>query len=152
MTRDTVLLVTTSYDLAAAHVEAALVRAGAPAFRLDTDRFPADVRGTVNEHGEFTISSTPLSVASNDVRAVWYRRHASPALPANVAQAHVEFAEREARAFLTGALLCLDDNVKWVSHPAALWTAEKKLWGVKTSIRLLSARSDGGARRERELR
>lgn len=125
-TADVVLLVTTSYDLAARPVADAIHDLDARTFRLNTDQFPTSTQATVDEDGRFALHSEVGSVSSDEIRAVWYRRHAGPTLPDGLDPAHVEFVEREARAFLTGMILCLDGGVRWVSHPGALWIAEKK--------------------------
>ncbi|MFA7295553.1 MAG: MvdD family ATP-grasp ribosomal peptide maturase [Dehalococcoidia bacterium] len=120
-----VLLVTTSYDLSAELVAASLARRGAYAVRFDTDHFPAEISACIDETGRWVLRTTTDELCSDAVDAVWYRKHAAPALPTTLDPAHAEFAEREARAFITGALLDLD-GVRWVSDPTSVWRAEKK--------------------------
>lgn len=127
MGSNVVLLVTTSYDLSARFVQEALEGRGARAVRFDTDRFPGEVNACLDEQGEFVLTTGEAPpLASAEITAVWYRRHAAPALPSGIDPAHAEFAEREARAFVTGALLCLDGVERWVSDPTKVWRAERK--------------------------
>ena len=134
--RDAVLLVTVSYDQTAETVERALRSAGARPFRLNTDEFPASVEATLDERGEFVLYAGGGEISSREVRAVWYRRHSSPNLPDDLDADYREFAERESRAFLTGTVLCLGDDVRWVSHPTALWSAEKKPFQLRVAAAL----------------
>lgn len=124
--RAPVLLVTTSYDLSAALVADALVRRGAWPVRLDTDRFPTDVTACIDERGRWLLRTPTDELDSDTVRAVWYRKHAAPTLPATLELGHTEFAERESRAFITGALLGLEGVHRWVSDPTSVWRAERK--------------------------
>lgn len=104
-------------------------------FRLDTDRFPADVQVSLHEDGRFDLSDRDQTLASSAIRSVWYRRHVDPDSPPGVAPRFVEFGTRESRAHLAGALLGLR-NVNWMSHPAALWAAEKKPYQVSVASSL----------------
>ena len=98
---------------------------GSRVFRLDTDRFPTQVLLSLREDGSFDLSDRGQVVSSDVICSVWYRRHVEPDYPAAVGSRFVEFGARETRAHLTGALLGLRD-AGWMSHPAALWAAEKK--------------------------
>ena len=131
--RDAILLVTASYDLSAQFVEAALRKRGARTFRFDTDRFPSAIEGSLDEEGRLLLRSQGQQVSSDDVSAVWYRRRAAPLLPDDIEPAHAEFAERESRAFITGALLCLDSTRRWVSDPTNVWRAEKKPFQLRVA-------------------
>ena len=84
-----------------------------------------EVRISSHEDGSFVFEDGDESVSSADVRSVWYRRHVPPEFPIDLDPQFVEFGGRESRAHLTGCLLGLG-NVKWMSHPTALWAAEKK--------------------------
>ena len=105
---------------------------GGRAFRLDTDRFPTDARLSLCEDGTFELTFRGRSLSSRAIRSVWYRRHVQPEFPLGTEPRFIEFGEREARAHLTGALLGLGD-VKWMSHPAALWAAEKKPYQMRVA-------------------
>ena len=135
MNADTVLIVTASYDEAPAYVTPRVEQCGYRVFRLDTDRFPTEVLLSLREDGSFDLAGGGDALNSDAIRSVWYRRHVDPALPSEVESRFAEFGARESRAHLTGALLGLRD-VKWMSHPAALWAAEKKPYqlGVARSL------------------
>ena len=135
MTRNAVLIVTASYDEAPDYVLPRLRSSGWRAFRLDTDRFPGEVLLSLSEDGTFTLTDRGETLDSRAIRSVWYRRHVEPEFPPHIEQRFIEFGAREARAHLTGAILGLQD-VRWMSHPAALWAAEKKPYqmGVARSL------------------
>ncbi|MCY3557092.1 MAG: hypothetical protein OXH13_00410 [Chloroflexi bacterium] len=132
---DTVLIVTASYDEAPSYVLPHISDRGWKSFRLDADRFPMEVKISSREDGSFVIEDGEERVRSADVRSVWYRRHPTPEFPSGLNPHFVEFGGREARAHLTGCLLGLR-GVKWMSHPAALWAAEKKPYqlGIASSM------------------
>lgn len=124
---DVVLIVTTSYDEAPDYVIPFLAEAGWEFFRLDTDRYPAEILMTSRDDGSFTLSDGSHSVESESIGSIWYRRHTGPDLPPELTQGYKEFSVREARAHITGALLGLP-VANWLSHPASLWAAEKKAY------------------------
>lgn len=110
MTR-TVLIVTRSSDNASiALVTAALEARGARAFRLDTDRFPTEVRLALHQpRGRGTLRTPAGEVALGDIAAVWYRRAAiGAALPGDMDRQHRAAALQESRATLVGMLESLD--------------------------------------------
>ena len=119
------LIVTASYDEAPNYVVPLVDERGWRSFRLDTDRFPTEVRLSLREDGTFHLAYRDQTLESDSIRSIWYRRHVDPEFPQGVESRFVEFGQREARAHLTGALLGLR-NVRWMSHPTALWAAEKK--------------------------
>lgn len=125
MTPNTVLLVTTSYDDAAALVETEIKKAGMEAFRLNTDRFPTEAKVSFSPHGEVVFSYDQKTVADSQIYSVWYRRHATPTWPAQIEAGHREFCERECRAFLSGVLSSLTTE-RWLSAPTAIHKAEQK--------------------------
>ena len=125
MTNNTVLLVTTSYDAAPEYVGSALERRGVPFFRLDTDRFPSEVRASFDPRGSIRISDGKRSISSKDIKSVWYRRHVAPNLPEDLNSGTREFCERETRVFLEGTLAALPTQ-RWLSFPQAIWRAEHK--------------------------
>ena len=135
MKADTVLIVTASYDEAPGYVIPRIEQRGYRVFRLDTDHFPTKVLLSLREDGSFDLVSGSDALKSDAIRSVWYRRHVEPELPSEVEARFAEFGSRESRAHLTGALLGLRD-AKWMSHPAALWVAEKKPYqlGIARSL------------------
>lgn len=135
MTRDAVLLVTASYDVAPEYVAASLDRLGVPYFRLDTDRFPSEIQATYDPHIGVTIRDDDRVVTSEQIKAVWYRRMGAPALPATLDCGTRQFCERESRAFLDGVLASLPTD-RWLSHPPAVAQAERKPYQLGVAARL----------------
>ena len=135
MTADTVLLVTASYDAAPEYVGVALKRCGVPFFRLDTDRFPSEVRASFDPQGDITISDGERSISGKDVKSVWYRRNVAPNLPEGLDPGTREFCERETRAFLEGTLAALPTQ-RWLSSPQAIWHAEHKPYQLAVAAQL----------------
>ncbi len=125
MTADTVLLVTASYDLASPYVQTGLERRGVPYFRLDTDRFPSEVRISLDPRQGLAISDGEQSITGNEIKSVWYRRHVAPVLSNELTSGIREFCERETRSFLEGVLAALPTR-RWLSSPQAIWSAERK--------------------------
>jgi glutathione synthase/RimK-type ligase-like ATP-grasp enzyme len=123
---DTVLLVTTSYDQAAGLVEKALTDSGEKWFRLNTDKFPCEIKSTYSPRSGFTYWEGTSRVESSEIKAVWYRRNVAPDLPSTTDEHHREFCGREQKAYIEGTLATLN-KVKWLSHPAAIARAELKL-------------------------
>lgn len=81
MTDDSILLVTTSYDPAPEYIARALGKRGRPTFRLETDRFPSQVRATFRPPNEILFSDGVNTICGDQIAAVWYRRHSPPNLP-----------------------------------------------------------------------
>ena len=135
MTSDTVLLVTTSYDAAPKYVASALDRRGVPFFRLDTDRFPSEIRATFDPQGDLTITDGHRSISGKDVKSIWYRRNVKPMLPEGMDPGLRDFCERESRAFLEGVLATLQTD-RWLSSPQAIWRAERKPYQLAVASRL----------------
>ena len=135
MIADTVLLVTASYDLAPLYVGAALERRGVTSFRLDTDRFPSEVRASFDPQWGLTISDEGRSISSGEVKSVWYRRNVVPDLPEDLDSGTREFCERETRMFLEGTLAALPTQ-RWLSSPQAIWRAERKPYQLAVAAQL----------------
>ena len=120
------MLVTASYDQAAGLVEKALTNLGEKWFRLNTDKFPSEVKSTYSPRNGFAYWEGTNRVESSEIKAVWYRRNVSPELPSATDEHHREFCGREQKAYMEGTLATLN-GVKWLSHPAAIARAELKL-------------------------
>ena len=135
MKTDTVLLVTASYDEAAKHVSDHLERLGIPSFRLDTDRFPTEVKATFDPHFGLDLHDKGTSVHSKQIKSVWYRRNVASILPDYISEYEREFCTRESRAFLEGALTSIPTN-RWISKPAAIWRAERKMYQLAVAREL----------------
>jgi glutathione synthase/RimK-type ligase-like ATP-grasp enzyme len=123
---DTVLLVTASYDQAAGLVEQALTDSGEKSFRLNTDKFPGEVKSSYSPGNGFAYWEGTNHVESSEIKAVWYRRNVSPELPPATDEHHREFCGREQKAYIEGTLATLN-GVRWLSHPTATARAELKL-------------------------
>ena len=135
MTANTVLIVTASYDVAPENVGRALESRGTPFFRLDTDRFPSEVRASFDPYSGITISDGAQAISAKEIRSVWYRRNVAPNLPEGLEPGVREFCERETQAFLEGALSGLP-TPRWLSHPQAIWRAEHKLHQLAVAARI----------------
>ena len=135
MTSDTVLLVTASHDQAPEYVGKALEHRGVPFFRLNTDRFPWEVLGSFNPHGDIAISDGKGSISGKEVKSVWYRRNVAPDLPDSLNAGTQEFCKRETRAFLEGTLAVLPTR-RWLSAPQSIWCAEHKPYQLAVANKL----------------
>ncbi len=135
MSTETVLIVTTSYDEAPEYVGSALDCYGVPYFRLDTDRFPTEIRATFDPQGELSICDGSKRIKGTDVKSVWYRRSTVPNLPDGLAPGVHEFCERETRAFLEGVLPTLPSK-RWMSPLQAIWRAERKPYQLSVASQL----------------
>ena len=135
MSTDTVLIVTTSYDDAPEYVGSALESYGVPYFRLDTDRFPTEIRATFDPQGELTICDGAKRIKGSAVKSVWYRRSTVPNLPDGLTPGVREFCERETRAFLEGVLPTLPAR-RWMSPIQAIWRAERKPYQLHAASQL----------------
>jgi len=137
MTADTILLVTASYDVAADYVLKSLRQRGTPAFRLNTDQFPSRVKAFFRppKDIEFIQEEHGKTVLGISIKSVWYRRHVSPALPAELDAGIRDFCERETRAFLDGVFASLTVT-RWMSPPLAIIRAERKPYQLSIASQL----------------
>lgn len=135
MTSKTVLLVTASYDQAAELVTNKMDEIGVSCFRLNTDEFPGKVSIDFDPRLDVTFKTDDLTVKGQDIQSVWYRRNVAPNLPEETDSYHQEFCARETQAFLTGAITSLQTN-RWISEPAKIWQAERKLYQLSIAHRL----------------
>ena len=124
---DTVLVVTASYDQSAQPVLDHLQAMGVSAFRLDTDRFPTQVKAHFNPKQGLALKDSEDWIHGSQIRSVWYRRNVAPALPSHLDRYNQEFCTRESRAFLDGALASIPTD-RWLSQPLAISRAERKLY------------------------
>ena len=124
---DTVLLVTASYDQSAQPVLDHLQAMGVSVFRLDTDRFPTQVKAHFDPRQGLALKNSEDWVHGDQIKSVWYRRNVAPAFPSHLDQYNQEFCTRESRAFLDGALASIP-TARWLSQPMAISRAERKLY------------------------
>lgn len=109
----TVCVVTHSKDVdTVSCVTSALERRDVPVFRLETDRFPTDVRLSLrygNAGSELSVADTGRALRSAEIRAVWFRRFDGGAgIPTNLAPDMRHAALLEARAALFGWIHSVD--------------------------------------------
>ena len=107
-------------------MEKALTDLGEKWFRLNTDKFPWEIKSTYSPGSGFAYWEGTNRVESSEIKAVWYRRNVSPDLPSMTDEHHREFCAREQKAYIEGTLATLN-GVKWLNHPAATARAELKL-------------------------
>jgi MvdC family ATP-grasp ribosomal peptide maturase len=132
--RSTVLLLSHSQaHFTVDRVAAALAQRGARPIRLDTDRFPREVRlsarlGThrVPEQPGYVIESGATTVETEDVQAVWMHKIWKPQLGDDLDPQFQEACERESIATLRGFLDGLH-AARWVDDLGRITLAENKL-------------------------
>ncbi len=135
MRADTVLAVTASYDVAAEYVLKALQERGTPTFRLNTDEFPSSVAISFVPPDNIQFRANGRTLLGRSVKSVWYRRHVSPALPAELETGVQDFCEREVGAFLNGVLASVPTE-RWMSPPPAIVEAERKPYQLAVAAQL----------------
>ena len=135
MTANTVLIVTASYDVAADYVLKSLRQRGTTAFRLNTDYFPSRVKAFFRPPKDIEFVEDKLIVLGTSIKSVWYRRHISPDLPAELEAGIRDFCERETRAFLDGVLASLPTE-RFMSPPHAITCAERKPYQLSIASEL----------------
>jgi glutathione synthase/RimK-type ligase-like ATP-grasp enzyme len=107
----TVLIITRSDDNASPTlVRAALEARGARVVRLDTDKFPTEVRLALHQPAaRSTLTTADGEVVLGELTAAWYRRSATGArLPADMDRQHRDAAVLESRTTLFGMIEALD--------------------------------------------
>ena len=125
-----VVLVTHSADFFTVdRVSEALVRRGVRPFRVDTDRFPGEVRlsarlGKGSAHHQLFYGGA--SVSAGEVQAVWARKFWRPALSEELDPRFREACERESAAALSGFFDGLG-AARWVNELSRQRLAEDKL-------------------------
>lgn len=128
-----VLVVSTAVDLSTDAVVSALLERGVRVSRWNTEDYPFGSRLTASltvgaVDAEVTRGAMPAERFST-VSAVWYRRVRTPERPEDMDAGVYDFCLRESRASLIGGLLAAcPPTARWMSAPAAIWTAEHKLW------------------------
>lgn len=133
----TVLIVTKSNDnRSVVLVSEALAARGARAFRLDTDRFPTEVRLALHQpHGRSTLRDGDATVALGELDAVWYRRAAfAAALPADMDPQERAASVQESRASLLGAIEALPCFM--LDPPSTIRRADHKALQLATASAL----------------
>ena len=135
MTTKTILVVTTTYDETADLVIEKIKETGVPFFRLDTDLFPQEVTAVFDPHGNTFFRWQDSQIHTGRIHSVWHRRLTTPILPDAISTHHREFCERETRAFLDGVLSTIKTR-RWLSQPAALQKAERKIYQLQVAREL----------------
>ena len=124
-----VLILTHSADhFTVDNVQKALACQGARSFRLDTDRFPAEVRlsGRLGpEDPRHWIEGEAAAIEARSVRAVWFRRVWMPRQDATLDPGFREACNRESIAALYAVLDGLS-SVRWINDPGRNQAASGK--------------------------
>ena len=132
----TVLLLTHSADhFTVDRVAEAISRRGVRTFRLDTDRFPHQVRLSSRlDVGElhYTVEDFGQSLLLEDVRAVWMRKIWMPKLSEHLKPQFREACIRESMATLEGFLDGLG-AVHWVDSLPKIRQAGNKLYQLRVA-------------------
>lgn len=131
-----VLLLTHSDDFYTVDlVEAALKERGFDALRVDTDRYPMELRLTARfsarERG-FVLRVDHRELALDEVPAVWARRLWPGRLPRNLDARYAPHCRSESRTAFFDTLALLD-GARWVNPIGPLFAAESKLLQLKTA-------------------
>lgn len=128
--RDVVLLLTHSGDyFTVERVADALSKRGAQPLRLDTDRFPVEVRLSARLSSDglrHRLEYRDRSVGTDEVQAVWMRRIWQPQLSKELAPQFQESCARESLAALNGFLDGLS-KARWIDNLQRIYEAENKL-------------------------
>jgi glutathione synthase/RimK-type ligase-like ATP-grasp enzyme len=120
-----VLIVSTIVDVATDDVIRRLAARGVAYTRINTEDYPFS--RTVSFVVGQSVPSGWLDIDGRSIQlptSVWYRRMRTPAKPETMDGGVYEFCLHESRATLLGSILGL--TTRWMSHPAAIWSAEFK--------------------------
>ncbi len=133
---NTVLLITHTQDhFTVEGVAEALTRRGATPFRLDTDRFPADVQLSASFEGihtQHTIHVGNDTICTGDIIAVWTRKFWTPKLADDLDPQFHEYCVRESREALMGFMDGLHHAI-WVNDLGKATQAENKLYQLRVA-------------------
>lgn len=140
LSRDVVLLITHSGDFFTVdRVAQAVSKRGAQPFRLDTDKFPLQVKlkaqlSTQSSYRlEYNQASSHLhSIDSNQVVAVWMRRIFAPQMNTELAPQFQTACARESLATLNGFWDSLR-QARWVDNLQQISAAENKLHQLRVA-------------------
>ena len=133
--KDTILVLTNSEDgVHSDIVISKLLQAGETVFRMDSDRLASgslQVRFTCNsESSSFEIRDDSQSVSSGQIKSIWYRRpdYFNLDIKDPIQKSH---AERELAMLLSGLWSIVPREATWLSRPAAIEKARKKVLQMK---------------------
>ncbi|MGH3802717.1 MAG: MvdC/MvdD family ATP grasp protein [Pseudonocardiaceae bacterium] len=118
----TVLVLATETDRTADSVITGLTERNVPVMRVDTSWFPQNM----SLNAEFrdgrcsgVLCTTHHEVDLGDIRSVWVRTPSAYSFPDTMSAAERDYARREAKIGVGGALLALPD-VLWVNRPGVV--------------------------------
>jgi hypothetical protein len=116
-------------------VQAGVERRGVQAIRLDTDRFPGDVRLTVRAGRgvSLRLRAGDRELPIERVASVWLRRVYGPPRPTDLSDLEADACVRESRAALEGFLGALDAD--WLDPLPRVRAAEDKLVQLREAER-----------------
>lgn len=131
LTPPTVLVLTHRRDIYTVdRVIAALEARGARPVRVDTDRFPGELRlSAVDEDGRvrYLFDDGEQTLADGDVRAAWLRNLWTPAVAAEVAPEFRSHCIVHSQTLLLGWLDGLAVP-RWINHPRQVLESENKVF------------------------
>lgn len=121
----TVLVLATETDRTADSVITGLTECDVPVMRVDTSWFPQNMSLDAEfRDGKFSgvLRTAHHKVDLGDIRSVWVRTPSAYSFPDEMSAAERDYARREAKIGVGGALLALPD-VLWVNRPDLAATA-----------------------------
>lgn len=130
MTAETkVLIISTSVDVATDDVVGQLAEQGVSVLRVNTEDLPFERMLSIDySSGQAQLVFDGVAVQP---QSIWYRRIRTSSKPDSMDEGIYDFCLRENRAALLGGLLT--QNVRWMSHPAAVWRAEFKPYQLQVA-------------------
>jgi len=145
--KNTILLLTHSKDYYTIHrVEKAITRKGCRPFRLNTDKFPEQIKLSIHfEEGEVVLSleeDQQKKFYAKDVYSVWVRKIAPPYIPENMDPLLRQSCINESLEVLK-SFLRVFENARWIDDPVKVRRAEDKLYQLRTaqSVGLVTPRT-----------
>lgn len=132
-----ILIVSRAFDPHADQMVVLLKQWGIPCLRWVAEAFPGESTLSVEIDGgkvrrRLRTPSWEADLAS--IRSVWFRRTASPDLPAHLGEDERRFAVAETRAAFDG--LCRTTDWFWVNHPDRNRIAGSKMLQLKAAAEL----------------
>lgn len=139
MTEKAILILSNESDITTDLVVKRLRERGVPYMRLNTERFPLAVDGTIRMTDpvfDFELRTSSKHIIGGSILSVWYRRPLKPDLGGlNLTADEVDFAARESEHFLANVWSLIDSS-KWVNDPYASNKAELKSLQLTIAARI----------------
>jgi MvdC family ATP-grasp ribosomal peptide maturase len=144
--QNTILLLTHSKDYYTIHrVEKAITRKGCRPFRLNTDKFPEQIKLSIHfKEGEVVLSleDQQKKFYAKDVYSVWVRKIGTPYIPENMDPLLRQSCINESLEVLK-SFFRVFENARWIDDPGKVRRAEDKLYQLRTaqSVGLITPRT-----------